>query len=199
MNLPALQTFLAVVETGSLVRASERLHVTQSTVTARLKQLESELGQTLLVRQKSGAKLTAAGHRFVHYASVMTGLWRQAQQESALPEGVDGSCNLGCHPDLWPGLGESLVASIRKDRPRMALTVWPGERDALDARYGVGLVDAALTYQPGSYENQGISEMSPDRLALYSDRPNSPVIYDTEKDYVYVDHGESFRRQHAEA
>ena len=81
----------------------------------------------------------------------------------------------------------------------MALTVWPGERDALDARYGVGLVDAALTYQPGSYENQGISEMSPDRLALYSDRPNSPVIYDTEKDYVYVDHGESFRRQHAEA
>ena len=57
MHLAALQTFLAIVETGSLVRASQRLNVTQSTVTARLKGLEAELGQTLLYRQKSGAQI----------------------------------------------------------------------------------------------------------------------------------------------
>ena len=53
MNITSLKTFLAIVETGSLVRASEKLHVTQSTVTARLKTLEDELGQILLTRQKS--------------------------------------------------------------------------------------------------------------------------------------------------
>ncbi len=48
MNLVNLETFLKIVETGSLVRASEALNVTQSTVTARMKSLENELGQTLL-------------------------------------------------------------------------------------------------------------------------------------------------------
>ena len=44
MNLQSLATFLAIIETGSLVRAAERLNVTQSTVTARLKALEDHLG-----------------------------------------------------------------------------------------------------------------------------------------------------------
>ena len=52
MNLVALQTFLAIVRTGSLVRASAAMNVTQSTVTSRLQTLEAELGQTLVLRQK---------------------------------------------------------------------------------------------------------------------------------------------------
>ena len=75
MNITALQTFLAIVDTGSLVRASQVLHVTQSTVTARLKTLEDELGQQLLNRQKSGTTLTPAGTRLLRYARIMTGLW----------------------------------------------------------------------------------------------------------------------------
>jgi DNA-binding transcriptional LysR family regulator len=53
MNLDALRTFLEVIETRSLVAASRRLHVTQSTVTARLNSLEEEIGQKLLHRGKS--------------------------------------------------------------------------------------------------------------------------------------------------
>ena len=61
MNLTSLQTFLAILETGSLVRAADKLNVTQSTVTARLKTLEEELGQVLINRQKSGATLRRPG------------------------------------------------------------------------------------------------------------------------------------------
>ena len=61
MNLAGLQTFLAIVETGNLVRAAERLHVTQSTVTSRLDTIEDALGQRLLVRSRKGAELTKAG------------------------------------------------------------------------------------------------------------------------------------------
>ena len=64
MNTITLETFVAIVETGSLVRASERLHVTQSTVTTRLNTLEQDLGQTLIHRQKSGAVMTLAGLKF---------------------------------------------------------------------------------------------------------------------------------------
>ena len=71
MNLSELRTFLTIVETGSLVRASHILNVTQSTVTARLKSLEDEIGQTLIIRNKSGATMTAAGVRLHRYADTI--------------------------------------------------------------------------------------------------------------------------------
>ena len=53
MNIAAIQTFLAVVETGNLNKAAERLNVTQSTITARLDALEASLGAALLVRNRT--------------------------------------------------------------------------------------------------------------------------------------------------
>ena len=86
MNLNEVRTFLEVIETGSLVAASQRLHVTQSTVTARISALEEEVGQKLIHRYKSGAELTSAGFKFRRYAEVMVQLWRQARYEVSLPE-----------------------------------------------------------------------------------------------------------------
>ena len=105
MNFTSLQTFLAIVETGSLVRASKKMNVTQSTVTARLKTLEDELGQVLLNRQKSGTTLTPAGTKLLRYARIMTGLWRQAKYETGLPAGLQSVCTFGCDRELWHGPG----------------------------------------------------------------------------------------------
>ena len=108
MNIVSLHTFIAIVETGSLVRASEKMNVTQSTVTARLKILEQDLGQVLLNRHKSGTTLTPAGSKLLRYARVMTGLWRQAQNEAGLPDGMDSLFSFGCHSDLWSGAGKRI-------------------------------------------------------------------------------------------
>ena len=51
MNLEELTTFLEVIRTRSLVAASRHLHVTPSTVTARISALEEKLGQKLLHRE----------------------------------------------------------------------------------------------------------------------------------------------------
>lgn len=197
MNLAGLQTFLAIVETGSLVRASERLNVTQSTVTARLKSLEQDLGQTLLHRQKSGAELTSSGLKFKRYAEVMTELWRQARQETSLPDGIEAVCNIGCHIDLWPRLGRDLFDHIHQSQPNMALSAWPGEQADLDQWLGTGLVDAALTYRPSAHENQTIHALPGEQLILVSTRPDSPMRFDP--GYVYVNAGEDFARRHAAA
>lgn len=197
MNLTILQTFLAIVETGSLVRASERLNVTQSTVTARLKSLEVDLGQTLVYRQKSGASLTSSGRKFKRSAEAMLELWQQARQETSLPDGIDAVCRIGCHMDLWPQLGRPLFGALYNDRPSLALSAWPGEQVELDRWLGTGLVDAALTYQPATHDNQTIHALEPEKLVLVSDREGSPVRFDPS--YVYVDAGEDFGRRHAAA
>ena len=195
MNLVNLETFLKVVEAGSLVRASEALNVTQSTVTARMKSLEDELGQTLLVRNKSGASLTAAGLKLKRYAGVMSGLWRQARMEISLPKGTRSVCNLGCHQDLWQGLGKTLLQALRARHPEDAISLWTGEQSELDARLGTGLVDVAITYQPLVHGNQSIQLLPPDELILYALRPDNPLRGDP--DYIYVDLGEDFHRDHS--
>ena len=197
MNLTILQTFLAIEETGSLVRASERLNVTQSTVTARLKALEEDLGQTLVYRQKSGASLTSSGHKFKRSAEAMLELWQQARQETSLPDGVDAVCRIGCHMDLWPQLGKPLFGSLYRGQSSLALSAWPGEQVELDRWLGTGLVDAALTYKPAAHDNQTVHALEPEKLVLVSDRKDSPMRFDPA--YVYVDAGEDFGRRHAAA
>lgn len=195
MNLPALRTFLAIVETGSLVRASARLNVTQSTVTARLKSLEAELGQSLINRQKSGASLTAAGVRLLRYAETISDLWQQARQETALPGAFDAVCNMACHPDLWPGLGARLFDAIRQGQPTVALSLWHGGAHEMTGWLTSGLADLALTYTPVANSAQTVRRLQNDVICLVSTAPDSPLKFDP--GYVLVEAGSQFSRWHA--
>lgn len=197
MNLQALTTFLAIIETGSLVRAAERLNVTQSTVTARLKALEDHLGQPLINRHKSGATPTAAGVRLRRYAQTITGLWSQARQETALPRATSSFCNIGCHPDLWSGLGEAMVADIRRTEPQAAMSVWLGSTDELAAWLRDGLADLVLTPSPPRHGRIEAHALPPDRLILVSTCPDAPIRFDP--GYVFVEAGDTFGHDHAVA
>ncbi|MGB0506345.1 MAG: LysR family transcriptional regulator [Pikeienuella sp.] len=194
MNLNALRTFLAIAETGSLVRASEVLNITQSTVTARLKGLEEDLGETLFLRGKSGAHLTAAGATFKRYAEAMTGLWRQAKQATALPSGVEASCNIGCEVDLWPLLGADIAANLRRNNPNTALTVWPIAPSELEDWLAASLIDFALSYRPATREGWTTRQLSEQHLTLYATDPDTPMKFDP--GYVFVEGGEAFGRAH---
>lgn len=193
MNIDALATFIEVIETGSLVGAARRLNVTQSTVTARLDRLEEDVGQKLLHRYKSGAELTSAGFTFQRYAELMLQVWRRAKSEASLPEGVTGACNLGCDFDLWENLGERFVAFVHEHCSGVGIAAWPGEQLQLDRWLGNGLVDVALCYAPQAREPLTARLLFDDDLVLVrADRAAGAGSA-----YIYVDHGDEFRRQHA--
>lgn len=197
MQLNELRTFLAIVECGSLVRASEQMNVTQSTVTARLKSLELALGQSLINRQKSGATLTAAGVRLHRYASTIDNLWVQARKEIALPHGNTQIVHLGCHIDLWHGVGERLFNHIDSAVPDAAISVLQGNDVQLRSWSNDGLVDLALTYSNSASQSQEIINLLEDKLMLVSTRKGSPMKFDPK--YVFVEAGEEFGQQHAAA
>jgi len=195
MNIVSLRTFLAIVETGSLVRASEKMNVTQSTVTARLRTLEDEVGQSLLRRNKSGATLTPAGTKLLRYADIMVGLWRQAKLETSLPAGTDSVCNFGCHIDLWASSGKAFCHSVTRVEPKMGVSILHGSREELETWIGTGLVDVILTYEPGLRGNQTVHTLRPEDIVLYTTRVGSPIRHDPH--YVYIEHGDEFRARHA--
>lgn len=197
MNITALQTFLAIVDTGSLVRASHKMNVTQSTVTARLKTLEESLGQQLLIRQKSGTTLTPAGTKLLRYANTMVGLWRQARFETGLPAGLSSVCTFGCHSGLWHGPGKVFFDGVVQGSPEMAVSVQQGRQRDLDDWLDQGMVDVILTYDTALRGQQTAHALPPESLVLYSDAPDTPIR--NSQTYIFVDYGADFRRQHDEA
>ena len=197
MNLDELRTFLEVVETGSLVAAARRLNVTPSTVTARINGLEEEIGQKLLHRNKSGADLTSAGFKFRRYAELMVQLWGQARAEVSLPKGFEGVCNVGLDFDLWNGPGRRFLDHVRANSPGVALAFWPGEQRMIDRWLAIGLVDIAFCYAPQEGERFASHVLFDDELILVSREAMASPRLDA--GYVYVDHGDEFRRQHAAA
>jgi DNA-binding transcriptional LysR family regulator len=62
VNLDVLRSFFAIAEFGSMSKAAEQLHVSQSTLTRQMQGLETEVGGQLMERGPSGVALTAAGH-----------------------------------------------------------------------------------------------------------------------------------------
>ena len=101
MDITLARTFLEIVATGRFQRAAERLHVTQTAVSARVRALEELLGRPLFVRNKSGASLTPAGEQFSRYASTLVQVWERARHQVAVPTGRQGVLTVGSEQSLW--------------------------------------------------------------------------------------------------
>ena len=67
MDIDALKTFIEVNRTRHFGQAARNLYVSQSTVSARIKLLEEQVGLPLFVRQRNNIQLTAAGEKLLHY------------------------------------------------------------------------------------------------------------------------------------
>src|SRR6185437_9853193 len=90
-----------IAASGSFVAAAGRLNVTQTAVSARVKALEESLGRQLFVRNKSGARLTPAGERFLRHATTLVQVWDQARQQVGLPPGRIDIASVGAEISLW--------------------------------------------------------------------------------------------------
>lgn len=195
MNLVAVKTFLAVVQTGNLNKAAELINVTQSTVTARLDALDNELGQTLLVRSRKGAQLTKAGFAFQRHAEVLVRTWEQGRKAVGLPGGFSRMISMACHPELWQGIGDRWFDQAHAAHQETAFEAWPGEHADIIRWLDSGLVDVSITLLPVSGDDITSRELDPDRLIQVSSEQRSVVDWD--ENYIFVDLGVDFRRQHA--
>src|SRR3984885_13166450 len=128
MNTRDLEAFLAVVETGSIVGASMRLHLTQPGVSRRIQSLEERLGVALLDRQSKPLKPTAAGRETYAHGRRMLGVLDDLKTGLS-PEGVvSGEFRLGISPYLSEVGITTLADRLRDSFPDLTLRIttgWP--------------------------------------------------------------------------
>lgn len=194
MDVERARTFLEIIHSGSFLNAAERLHVTQTTVSARVRTLEDELGRKLFVRNRNGAQLTPAGREFQPFAQSMVQLWERARHQLAIPAGRSSIVALGGELSLWNPLLLDWLVWMRKTLPHIAIRAQVGVPDQLLEQLRTGVLDIAVLYAPKLLPGFTVKLLQEEQLVLV--RSTMPV--DDEAAYVEVDWGPQFAARHEE-
>ena len=139
-----LQSFVAIVETGSFTRAGERMHLTQSTISQQMRRLEQQLGCPLLDRSGRQVVTTAQGETLLGLARRILGLLAQAGDrvgEASLP------LRLGVPEDFAAGAMTAVLAAFARQYPEVRLEVQSDLSHALWQAFEAGELDLALIKQ----------------------------------------------------
>jgi len=195
MDVDLARTFLAVVETGSFLAAADRVFVTQSTVSARIRTLEERLGRTLFARSKAGASLTPAGVQFQKHAQAMVRLWEHARLEISLPEGYQVALSVGGQYSLWDGYLLQWLGAMRANTPDIAIRAQMGFSDVLMQGLINGTLDLGIMYTPQERPGFEVERLFEDQIVLVSSTRDSSEV--PAKGYVFIDWGPEFRADHA--
>jgi DNA-binding transcriptional LysR family regulator len=195
MDTELVRTFLEIVSTRSFVRAAERLNVSQTTVSARIRTLEERLGRQLFVRNKSGASLTPAGEQFLRYAPSFVQLWQRMRHQVAVPPGHQSLLVIGGEVSLWQPLLLEWVLWMRRTLPEVALRVRVDVPWDLINQVASGLVDAAVMYAPPHRPGLRVDLLLDEKLVLVTTDPEANPV--DPPSFVAVDWGPDFAREHS--
>jgi len=195
MDITLARTFLAIAAGGSFLRASQRLHVTQTAVSARVKTLESLLGRPLFVRNKAGASLTPAGEQFLPHAAALLQVWERARLQVAMPRGRSAVLAVGCEASLWDPLMLHWLLWMRPHAARLALQAQVGQPAELLARVANGSLDVAVLYAPQQRPGLRIDLLLDEKLVFVTSARGGRTP--TPERYVHVDWGSDFAAQFA--
>ena len=192
MDIDLARTFLEIIRSGSFIATAERLHLTQTAVTARVRSLETQLGCRLFTRNRAGARLTSDGERFVTYATQLVQTWEAARRDLPLPRGYDKLLSLGAEISLSNPLMLAWVRRLRQDMPDHALRSEVASDAELQNKLDLGVLDAALVHQPEYRAGLQVEQLLEEKLiqVAHSHMPDP---------YLYIDWGPAFRTQHDRA
>ena len=169
-----IECFIAVSECGSFRAASERLGVSQPSVTAQIAALEKLLGVKLFERARSGALLSPAGRTLLGNArrifQELNGLRDQADEICNRP---GGTYRFGVTPTLGPYVLPHLLPDLHRKYPHLRLFIREHSPAELVEGLQSGLHDLALVPLP--FDTRGISYTplfrEPIKLVLAQDHP----------------------------
>jgi DNA-binding transcriptional LysR family regulator len=147
-TLRQLEYFIAAGETGSITQASERINISQPSISTAISQLELELDVQLFVRHHAqGLSLTPAGRsmlleakRLIEQAESLYSVASEASDE------VRGQLNVGCLTTLAPMILPELALSFTAGFPKASIRPHADNQEMLLSGLRRAVIDVAVTY-----------------------------------------------------
>jgi DNA-binding transcriptional LysR family regulator len=145
MELRQLEYFVAVAEEANFTRAAERVHISQSGVSAQVRWLEQELGATLIDRSARTATLTAAGEAALDHAREVLSAAQAVRQAIDDVSGVlRGRLDVGMVSGCTITPLFDALAAFGTAHPGIEISLTEDSSDRLTERVRAGDVDVAL-------------------------------------------------------
>ena len=198
MDIATLKTFLELSRTHHFGKTAHALFVTQSAVSARIKQLEDNLGIKLLTRDRNNIQLTPAGMRFLPLAEQIVNTWTIARQTTALEEENQILLSVGAIHGLWDaGLLDSVSLFYRQEE-HIALNLEAHSQEHLFRKLRENSIDVGFMYEllpVTEFKAERIGHLELVLVTSYQDNDLKSVL--ANHNYLYVDWGTEFANTHA--
>ncbi|HWW49380.1 MAG TPA: LysR family transcriptional regulator [Xanthobacteraceae bacterium] len=198
MNIRQLETFVSIVRLGSFSAAAESLNATQSTVSARIQELEQTLGVLLFDRGTRRPQLTAKGRELIAYADRAVELFAEIKYKVGAAEELSGVVRMGVAELIAVTWLPDLVAAMRQRFPRLVLQLEVDLNPDLFAKLNEGKLDIAMVAGPVSgmpYEARDVGSVQfawmasgaldlPAKVWTPEDLAELPMIYQGTESYT---------------
>lgn len=194
MDIRVFKTFIAVAENKHFGRASETLYITQAAVSARIKQLEEFYSSQLIIRDKNNLRLTPAGDVLLAHAYLMVSQMEQSKVSLSIANQQKSSFNIAATPNVWDAFFSSRIHEAIELFENLALGTEISVREAIQRKLDDRSLDVGLLTDPikdDDFCNELIGHFD---LSLVGNRPNFNVNVE---DYILIDWGITFQKEHA--
>ena len=169
MNLQRLEYFVAVVDAGSVSRASVLLDVSQPALSRQISLLEDEVGHRLLTRHGRGVAPTETGQALlVHARGLFDGVARARADMRERHLSPRGRLTIGLPPRVAHTITTDLVQSFRHQFPDAAISVAEGLSASLRDWLISGRVDLAVLFDPPHSPQLMVETLLREELVLIS-------------------------------
>lgn len=158
MNFRQLQTFVEIVGLGSFAAAAKKLNATQSTISARIQELEQDLGVTLFDRSQRKATVTAKGRELMGYAERALALQDDIRRHIGPSRGLSGLVRVGVAELVAMTWLPRFAATLRERYPQITLELDISLTSPLRSRLVSGDLDIAFI--PGPAFDVGLTARS---------------------------------------
>jgi DNA-binding transcriptional LysR family regulator len=174
MTLKQLEAFYWAAMLGSFSVAAGRLHVTPSSLSKRIQELETDIGQALFDRTTQRLTLSDAGQRLVRHAGQMLELETRIRDDLQTDDALRGTCRFGISELVATTWFPRFVTHVREHHPDLVLEPHVELTYRCEQRLERGEFDFAIIPGPAAsarLSSEPISELeyawaaSPERLA----------------------------------
>ena len=194
MQIELIDTFLDLIDSRSFNKTASRLGITQSTVSARVKSLETQLGKSLFRRSRSGTEITPAGLAFEPHARGLRHSWSEAVRATMRSGNTAVALRIGLQIDLAATHIGDWVAGFQKQFAQTSFYLELDYSNQMCSDLLAGTLDFAVLYTPRYYPDLHFETLGAVKFTMVSTIASHMEQVDSNS-FITANYAPAFDRQ----
>ncbi len=172
-----IKYIIEVANTLNLSRASERLGISQPSLTLAVQRLEDSIGTKILTRSNKGVIFTQAGKQLITHAKHLLQTWDQLRTNAlASILEVQGTYTIGCHPSVALYTLSGFLPRFMEQHPKVEIQLKHDLSRRIAEEVISSSIDIGVAVNPVKHPDLIISKICNDEVAFWSNGENRPNL-----------------------